>query len=180
MIGCTQEEALDLGPNELLAPEDRERVIEIHYKRMRGEIDNMCYNASLLHKSGRRIAVEFHSTTVKFNSENASYITMRDITLKNTMEKALRQSEQKYRQLAEMLPQTIYELDANGNITYFNQTGFKKFGIAPEDLSISAFNFIVPEEHEKMRANMRRSLDEGYQTAGNRYTAVNKRVKSFQ
>lgn len=110
---------------------------------------------------------------------DGNIIIQQDITERKNMENALRESEQKYRQLSEMLPQTIYELDPQGHITYMNQTGLDKFGITASDLGISAFNFIVPAEHEKMRQNMRKSLEEEYYTPGNNYTAIRKNGEKF-
>lgn len=102
-----------------------------------------------------------------------------DISERKAMENALRESELKYRQLTEMLPQTIYELDPQGNITYMNQTGLDNFGITSVDLGDSAFSFIVPEEHEKMRLNMKKSFDEDFHSPGNNYTAVRKNGEKF-
>ncbi|NJK87239.1 MAG: PAS domain S-box protein, partial [Bacteroidales bacterium] len=101
ITGYTQEEFVNIGPEELLAPEDRERVVDIHYRRMRGEIDTLKYSANFLHKSGRKIYVDLNSTTVQYKGNNASFISMRDVTEKKNMEEAIIQSEAKYRELVE-------------------------------------------------------------------------------
>jgi PAS domain S-box-containing protein len=95
------------------------------------------------------------------------------------MEEALEKSEQKYRQLTEMLPQTIYELDINGNIVYFNQTGYKQFGLTAEDIGQSSLNFIHPSQHAQMRENMHKTLTDKNISYGNRYLAVHKNGETF-
>jgi PAS domain S-box-containing protein len=99
MLGFTLEEMyMSFGPN-TIAPEDRERVVGIHYKRMRGEIDNVRYTAALLSKSGERVIFDFNTTTILINNTPASLITARDVTEFTQIQNALKESESKYRML---------------------------------------------------------------------------------
>lgn len=163
MIGCTEEEALNSGPNELLAPEDRERVVQIHYQRMRGEIDNLCYTASLLHKSGRRIAVEFHSTTVQVNGANASFINMRDITNKSEMEKALRESEKKYRTLINKATDGIL-ITQDGVFKFVNPAFCEMMQYTEIELINKPFIDVVDKKHhaEMLENHKRRMTGESF------------------
>jgi PAS domain S-box-containing protein len=180
IMGYTREEIMNMNPIELLAPDHREKVLMMHDKRMNGEMDNsMNYSAIFIHKTGKRLTVELNSSTVQIEGQNLSFVTLRDITKRIQLQEELERSEQKYRQLTEMLPQTIYELDIKGNITYMNQTGYEKFGINRSDMGTPAFNFIAPEQHDMMRYNMRKSLEENYHTPGNSYIAVKKSGEKF-
>jgi PAS domain-containing protein len=49
-------------------------------------------------------------------------------------EAALKESERRYRELADLLPQTIFELDAKGNIIFANSFGLKTFRYTQIDL----------------------------------------------
>ena len=49
-------------------------------------------------------------------------------------EEAMKESERRYRELAELLPQTVFEVDAQGNIIFVNSFGLTTFGYTPEDL----------------------------------------------
>ena len=51
-----------------------------------------------------------------------------DITERKLAEEHLRETEKQYRELAESLPQVIFEIDLNGTLKYLNQTGFHLFG----------------------------------------------------
>ena len=65
-------------------------------------------------------------------------------------------SEQKFRELADMLPQTIFEADIKGNITYVNKQGFASFGYSP-DVTKAGFNVLsalLPEDIPRVKQNM--------------------------
>jgi len=49
-------------------------------------------------------------------------------------EEEIRESEKRYRYLAELLPQPIFETDFMGNITYINQIGYLIFNVTQNDV----------------------------------------------
>jgi len=49
-------------------------------------------------------------------------------------EDALKESEKKYRELADFLPEVVFELNTENRLTYLNKKGFEKFGITQQDL----------------------------------------------
>ena len=179
MIGYSIEECTETFGPDSIAPEDRQRVLDIHYRRMKGELGDLRYNAALLCRNGETLIAEFNSTTIEINGKPASLISIRDITQRISMEEEIKKSEQKYRELTEMLPQTVYELDRNANVIFFNQTGFKQFGIDYSDLGSSAMNYILPSQHEYFKSNIKKTLSEKKYTFGNKYTAVRKNGETF-
>jgi len=121
IFGYTLEEMKHITPEELLAPEDRERVFEEHYKRMRGELGNSSYLATFLHKSGRRLILEVNSATVQVNGQNASFVTSRDISERQAIENALRKSEEKYRTVIDKATDGIV-ITQQGKLMFVNQS----------------------------------------------------------
>ena len=76
-------------------------------------------------------------------------------------EKALRESEEKYRELSDSLPITIFETDRLGNITYVNDSGFTTFGYSREEvlvngnfMGMNALQIISPQERDSAIDNM--------------------------
>ena len=71
-------------------------------------------------------------------------------------EEALRRSEAKYKELVELLPQLVYEIDAKGNFAMMNCTGLASFGYDAEDLlkGIKAFDLVIPEDRERLARNL--------------------------
>ncbi len=85
-----------------------------------------------------------------------------------------------YRELVELLPQTLFQIDENGCFTFANRSGFKTFGYRPEELesSVSAIDFFAPEDRDRLKKNMRRIL-EGDPVPGGEYTALRKDGRTF-
>lgn len=179
MLGYTVEECLEkFGPHSII-PEDQERVWNIHNQRMAGELNDLRYSAILFNKNGERIATEFNSTTIEINGKPASFITARDITSQIRMQKALEESERKYRELADLLPQTVYELDLQGNVTYVNKTGRKTFGLSDDELGFNSASVLIPEDRERMRENIRKAINEKRKEGGTEYTALRRDGSTF-
>jgi PAS domain S-box-containing protein len=95
-------------------------------------------------------------------------------------EQMLCASERKYRDLVELLPQTVFELDEKGTITTVNPVALKSFGYSQEefDKGLNAFQVIAPEDHDRVRENIRRILN-GELLGGIEYTALRKDGTAF-
>ncbi len=78
--------------------------------------------------------------------------TFTDITENKRIELALRESEQRFRELADLLPQTIYETDKNGRITFVNKFAYDLFGYTTEDINKGLTLLDVVDDSNKERA----------------------------
>ncbi|MBI5250876.1 MAG: sigma 54-interacting transcriptional regulator [Desulfomonile tiedjei] len=90
-------------------------------------------------------------------------------------EEALRKSEAKYKELVELLPQIVYEIDVQGNFTFVNCGGLAAFGYRSEDLAkgIKALDVVVPEDRERLARNLGQVM-QGARMSGTDYTALRK------
>lgn len=79
--------------------------------------------------------------------------SIRDITEKKLAEDALRESERRFRDLSEMLPQVVFETDAGGTVTYANRIAFDLFGYSQDDLAegLNVLQMIAPADRERAR-----------------------------
>ena len=75
-----------------------------------------------------------------------------DITERKKAEDELKESRERFRQLAEVFPETIFEADTNGYITYANKHGLEQFGYTEEDFlnGINIFNLVSPEDRDNV------------------------------
>ncbi len=79
-----------------------------------------------------------------------------DISVSKKEHEALTESERRFQELADLLPQTVFEIDLKGWITYTNRVGFETFGYSSEDLrnGVQSLNLFAPEERERVLQNM--------------------------
>jgi PAS domain S-box-containing protein len=98
-----------------------------------------------------------------------------DITQHHLAEEALRESERRYRELADLLPQPVYETDANGNLSFANYATFNCFGFSREDFckGINLLDLLADEEHPRASEHLLRQLG-GQKAADQEYTALGK------
>lgn len=172
MLGYSIEECIETFGPQSLAIEDREKVMNIHNKRMKGQLNDMRYNASLICKDGKKVTAEFNSTTIELNGKPASLISTRDITSQLKMQEALEKSERKFRELADLLPQAVYELDPQGNGTYLNKAGQIAMGFVGREIRFHALQGVIPEDRPRMKQNMQKTLQEKRLSFSAEYTAL--------
>ncbi|HXX55822.1 MAG TPA: PAS domain S-box protein [Methanoregula sp.] len=75
-----------------------------------------------------------------------------DITEKKEAEDALFESESRFRELSDLLPQMVYEAGLDGRVTYANHIAFKRFGYTEEDLrkGINILQAFVPADRDRV------------------------------
>ena len=106
--------------------------------------------------------------------------TVEDITLRKKAEETIRESETRYRELADLLPETVMEYDENLMLTFINVTGNEALGYTREDIvrGLNVLDTIAGEEHEDARRALERLLG-GEKTRGSEYTLVRKDGSRF-
>lgn len=132
-------------------------------------------------KDGQIVDIFLSSVPIDSQDLSAGVVfTALDITSEKRAKTALKASEEKFRMIAELLPQTIFETDITGNLTYANRHSFEQFGYTGEDIAkgISVFDMIAPEERLKAVHNIEMTL-KSENKAGREYLAVRKDGATF-
>jgi len=72
----------------------------------------------------------------------------------------LRESEKKYRELTDLLPEIVFETDEKGRLTFANHRALEVFGYIEEDLlkGLNILEMVIPEEYERARDAFLRAL----------------------
>ncbi|MFH2060147.1 MAG: PAS domain S-box protein [Pseudomonadota bacterium] len=84
----------------------------------------------------------------------------RDITQQKETEQQLIKREERFREMARLLPCAIVETDINLNITYANQTGLDMFGYTQEDIDngLNGMDIIHPDDWERIQTLIEKHL----------------------
>ncbi len=88
-------------------------------------------------------------------------LVLLDTTTERQAEQALRESEQRFRQLAEALPEIVWTADAAGNIDYCNARWYAYTQCAGKDAVSEWTSFIHPADIGKWRESWARSIAAG-------------------
>jgi len=80
-----------------------------------------------------------------------------DITEHKAAERALRESQERFRELAELLPEIVFETDERGIVTFANRHTFEATGYSAEDYphGFEAANIVAPWDQERAWQHIR-------------------------
>lgn len=180
MVGYTPHELYNKPAYSLLFQDDLERGLAISERRKQGDQTTINDIFRFVAKDGSIKNADVFSSVIELNGQVVSYITIHDLTETRRIQEELSKSEQKYRELSEMLPQTVYELDLNANLRYLNKAGREKFGTAYETTDVSVFSIVVPEQLERMMFNFKNVSFQNIPSKGNFYKLIQSDGQIFE
>jgi PAS domain S-box-containing protein len=95
-------------------------------------------------------------------------------------ERALAYTERKYTEMTDLLPQTVFETDIYGNITYVNKNGFIQFGYTENDVKsgLNILSLIIEEERAKAGEKLKETIA-GRPSPGSIYHGLKKDGTKF-
>ncbi|TXT65977.1 MAG: putative Histidine kinase [Promethearchaeota archaeon] len=134
------------------------------------------------HYSGKRRLISITKTPKLNENGDVEYVicSAEDITEQKRYEKKLKESQEKYRDIAELLPDIIYETNNKGYLTYLNSIGYEKFGFKEETLSKGIHLLdLISEEYKEEAKNEIRKLLRREVTEPKKYLIVGKNSTPF-
>ncbi len=155
--GYSFEDMIDRDFNDFVAPEHRDRVSDIHRRRMRGEEVSNRYEVDLLHADGEtRVPVLLNLKAITLPSGDQAVLgTVRDITERKRAERALRESEERFRAIIDNSPSSISLKDTEGRYLLINSEFERCHGISHEDI----IGKTIDDKFEKSAAQAAGSRD---------------------
>ena len=116
-----------------------------------GSIKN--FNIHIKEKDKEEIIIQINAHLFLDKNKESQFIegTFTDITEQYILEQKLIDSEQRYKDIAELLPVVIFEADQKFNLTYVNKIAFDKFGFSREDYErgINGSQVLAPEDRAR-------------------------------
>ena len=182
MFGYTQEE-LNKGINvlQVIAPEERDRVRYNIENAMKSGKVSYDHEYIAIKKDGTTMPVMIKTTTIKKNGKPCGLRGfLIDISDRKKIEKELKISETKYKEVADLLPQTVYEMDIEGKLVFVNRHAYEAFGYTKEDFKkgLSGTDMLAPEDRERAAKNIK-IIFGGKNTGSHEYTAIRKDGTQF-
>ncbi len=157
MVGYSVEEILSMTKEKqwaLIHPDDQNYLLKLSENRKAGKAVPQPYQYRFVTKDGEVRWVEAFSGYIDYEGKSALQVLIIDITERKKAQEAVRESEQKYKTLAEQSIQGITVLKDDG-IAYANKTFAEMVGYSLEELygrSLEeAWELIHPDDRELLR-----------------------------
>jgi|GEM_PF-1269687 len=145
--GYSETEVLRKDINILVESSYQEKIKKEYNDFFKSPDNNLITSVSAITKTGKRIWLELNINKINEGKYVLGFTTIaRNITERKKIEKALAESEEKYRILVENSTEMIYEIDVDGNYTFVNRVMIKNMGYSKEKiLTMNCFDTIVKE-----------------------------------
>ncbi|MFX1562236.1 MAG: PAS domain S-box protein [Promethearchaeota archaeon] len=164
MLGYSVEEILAWTPEEVkgyVHPEDQSRVWSRYENRLAGKEEPKRYEFRAIRKDGNIIWVEVFAARIEYHGKPAIQAAYLNVSERKQAEKALRESEERYRLLFERVSDVICVLDLEGKILNISPAVETDYGYKPDELIGKTFQEVgtlAPEYLEKAISEFRQLL----------------------
>jgi len=156
MLGYSKQELLSMKTSDIVPKEVSDGFSEMVSTITReGEYYGESVN---LRKTGEKVPVDVSIKLINLDNREYVFTVVRDITQRKAFEKALIESERKYKELAESSHDFIFTVDKDGFVKYVNEFGAKQFGKDHSELIGKNIASIFPEDVSKKQLDNIRSV----------------------
>jgi PAS domain S-box-containing protein len=157
MFGYELPEMLGRSVLDCIAPESRELVLA----RLLSD-DETPYAAVGLQRDGRRLPLELSGKAVAYQARKVGVVILRDITKREYAEAALRDSEARFRQLADAMPQIVWSARPDGEIAYWNRRWYELVGLPPDAAAAPGWRAMLhPDDVQLVERRWRHAVQSG-------------------
>jgi PAS domain S-box-containing protein len=157
MWGGSVEEVIGTRFTDYIDPDELPKVAELYRRRVAGESVAPTYETVARRRNGEKVYVELNAGVITYQGRPADLVIVRDITERKRAEEALRESEQRYRQLFEGIGDAVMVCNSQGRFVDCNEATLKRLGYSREDLvRLGAADIVHPDFHQLMKDNQER------------------------
>jgi len=133
------------------------------------------YEIEVINKNGYSIPIEIRVKPFIMQGKFVTVAAIRDLRERKKAEAALKESEQRFKELADNLPLMIYEIDANDKIIYFNKASHAITGYSFEDYKNGVnFTDMFPASEKERAVNNVNKIKKGNSLGMIEYTMKRK------
>lgn len=176
ILGYSVNELRKMTFRDFTYPEDLEESRKLVGRLMAGKINTFALEKRYVRKDKKVICGSVKLTSIRNRSGKFLYniVSLEDVTARKKAEEALKESEEKYKNLAEKANDILYSYDSKGTLTYIGPQ-IKKYGISPEEIiSKKIFDIVADEDRKRVIKDFEKTIRTGHEfpTA---FRAVNKK-----
>ena len=136
---------------DFIYPDEIPEVVERYRRRMANESITPTYETILRRKNGTKIFVELNAGLITFQGMPADLVIVQDITERKMAEKALQESEERFRRLAENAPDVVFRIEIlpEPKLSYISPAVERYLDYTPEDFYANpelAFKLVHPDD----------------------------------
>ncbi len=157
MFGYTRDEMLNLTISDVIEPRERQRL-PTQFALLATE-DIVRNDWQFVRKDRSSFTGELVARRLPDGRYQG---VVRDITLRKRYEDALRESEERFRTLADNMSQLAWMADAEGSITWFNKRWYNYTGTTAEETRRGGWQHVIHPEHlKRVMKRLRHSFESG-------------------
>jgi PAS domain S-box-containing protein len=166
ILGYSSQELTSLSPQEIMSlvyHEDRAVFFKRMENRLRGEPAEACFEFRAVRKDCSIIWLSSLANRVDFDGQPAVQGMFLDVNESKKAAEILRESEERYRELANCLPSIVFETDLKGQLEFANERASEISGYSLEEIErgVNIFQFISPEDRDRATKSIQRLLSGG-------------------
>ena len=162
ITGYSREEALTMRIADVVAPDSLQAAQEMTRRKLTDDVPTT-YEIDIIAKSGRRVSLELSTRLIHRQGEPIGVQGIgRDITERRRSERALKDSENRYRQLGEGISHQVWTADSNGRLDYVNERTQTYFARPAHQLIGDGWQDVVhPDDLPETVRRWRRATETG-------------------
>lgn len=174
--GYSVKELLGIEYLALVHPEDKESIKKLVSKELDGKVRSARQEVRRIRNDGTTIWCEMMTKGIQYKGNPAIMGNVIDITFRKHAEQALRENEERYRELVETSPVGISIL-IQEKAVYVNNTLAKMVNFKPEEIiDRPLMNFVHPDDRHIVRERID-SLKTGKRTVTSTYRLIRSDLK---
>jgi len=182
LVGYSSKELMLLSPEGIMGlvyHADRAVFFKRMENRLRGETAESCFEFRAVRKDGSLIWLSSLASRVDYDGQPAVQGMFLDVSESKKASEILRESEARYRELANCLPESVFETNLNGQLVFANERATEISGYSLSEIEeLNVMQFIAPEDRERARKNIQLLLMDGSHVP-TEYTFVRKDGTTF-